>query len=72
MEHQPKKKVLIAEDDNDILEIVRFNLELNGYEVHTARSGNEALEVARRVRPDLIILDIMMPDKTGLEVCPLN
>ena len=71
MEHQPKKKVLIAEDDNDILEIVRFNLELNGYEVHTARSGNEALEVARRVRPDLIILDIMMPDKTGLEVCSI-
>jgi two-component system alkaline phosphatase synthesis response regulator PhoP len=68
MELQPKK-VLIAEDDNDILEIVEFNLELNGYEVHTARSGNEALEVARRVRPDLIILDIMMPEKTGIEVC---
>jgi two-component system alkaline phosphatase synthesis response regulator PhoP len=68
MELQPKK-VLVAEDDNDILEIVRFNLELNGYEVHAARSGNEALEVAKKVQPDLIILDIMMPGKSGLEVC---
>lgn len=63
------KKVLVAEDDNDILEIVRFNLELNGYEVHVARTGNEALEVAKKVKPDLIILDIMMPGKNGLEVC---
>jgi two-component system alkaline phosphatase synthesis response regulator PhoP len=68
MELQPKK-VLVAEDDNDILEIVKFNLELNGYEVHAARSGNEALEVAKKVKPDLIILDIMMPGKSGLEVC---
>jgi two-component system alkaline phosphatase synthesis response regulator PhoP len=68
MELQPKK-VLVAEDDNDILEIVKFNLELNGYEVHAARSGNEALEVAKKVQPDLIILDIMMPGKSGLEVC---
>ncbi|MBS1735486.1 MAG: response regulator transcription factor [Bacteroidetes bacterium] len=68
MEIQPKK-VLIAEDDHDILEIVRYNLALNGYEVHIARTGNEALDVARRVKPDLIILDIMMPDRTGLEVC---
>lgn len=65
----PRKKVLIAEDDEDIRQIVQFNLELNGYEVWTARDGNEALEVARRVRPELIILDIMMPDKTGIEVC---
>jgi two-component system alkaline phosphatase synthesis response regulator PhoP len=70
MELQPKK-VLVAEDDNDILEIVRFNLELNGYEVHAATSGNEALEVAKKVKPDLIILDIMMPGKSGLEVCRL-
>ena len=70
MELQPKK-VLVAEDDNDILEIVRFNLELNGYEVHVATSGNEALEVAKKVKPDLIILDIMMPGKSGLEVCRL-
>ena len=70
MQLQPKK-ILIAEDDSDILEIVQFNLELNGYEVYTATAGNEALEVARRVRPDLIILDIMMPAKTGVEVCRL-
>jgi len=66
---QSAKKVLIAEDDDDIREIVQFNLELNGYEVYTAKGGNEALEVARKERPDLIILDIMMPDKTGIEVC---
>ncbi len=63
------KKVLIAEDDNYIREIIEFNLKSNGYEVYVARNGSEALEVAKRVRPDLIILDIMMPDKSGIEVC---
>lgn len=63
------KKILIADDEPDILEIISFNLRNEGYETHTARDGNEALEVARQVKPDLIILDVMMPNKNGMEVC---
>lgn len=65
------KKILIADDEPDILEIVGYNLEKEGYEVHTAKDGIEALEKAKNVTPDLIILDIMMPRKTGVEVCEI-
>ncbi len=65
------KKILIADDEPDILEIVGYNLEKEGYEVHTAKDGNEALEKAKNLNPDLIILDIMMPRKTGVEVCEM-
>jgi two-component system alkaline phosphatase synthesis response regulator PhoP len=63
------KKILIADDEPDILEIIQFNLEAEGYEVITAKNGEEALEQAKKNRPDLIILDIMMPGKNGIEVC---
>jgi two-component system alkaline phosphatase synthesis response regulator PhoP len=63
------KKILIADDEPDILEIIGFNLRKDGYDVYTARDGNEALERAKEVMPQLIILDIMMPYKTGIEVC---
>jgi two-component system, OmpR family, alkaline phosphatase synthesis response regulator PhoP len=63
------KKILIADDEPDILEIVQYNLQAEGFEVTTAKNGNEAIEKAKRILPDLIILDIMMPGKTGLEVC---
>lgn len=67
---EPKgKKVLVADDENDILEIINYNLTREGYEVFTAKDGNEALEKARQIHPDLVILDIMMPYKTGVEVC---
>jgi two-component system alkaline phosphatase synthesis response regulator PhoP len=62
------KKILIADDEQDILEIVGYNLKKEGYEVFTAKDGNDALEAAKSIHPDLIILDIMMPGKTGLEV----
>ncbi len=65
------KKVLIADDEPDILEIIQYNLKNEGYEVALARNGNEALDLAKRFNPDLIILDIMMPGKTGIEVCNL-
>ncbi len=65
------KKILIADDEPDILEIIQYNLENEGYEVATARNGNDALDLAKRFNPDLIILDIMMPGKTGIEVCNL-
>jgi two-component system, OmpR family, alkaline phosphatase synthesis response regulator PhoP len=63
------KKILIADDEPDILEIVQYNLQHEGYEVTTAKNGNEAIELAKRFNPDLIILDIMMPGKNGIEVC---
>ncbi len=65
----PVKKILIADDEPDILEIVQYNLQNEGYEVATAKNGNEAIELAKRFNPDLIILDIMMPGKNGIEVC---
>ena len=63
------KKILIADDEPDILEIIQYNLTRDGYEVITAKDGDEAIGKARIVRPDLIILDIMMPKKSGVEVC---
>lgn len=65
------KKILIADDEPDILEIVGYNLGKEGYEVFTAKDGNEAIEMAKKLMPDLIILDIMMPRKTGVEVCEI-
>src|SRR6476469_1050332 len=66
-----EKKVLIADDEKDILEIINYNLSNEGYEVYTAKDGNEALDLARKIHPDLVILDIMMPYKTGMEVCQI-
>lgn len=65
------KKILIADDEPDILEIIQYNLQGDGYEVYTAKDGDEALMRAKQVKPDLIILDIMMPRKTGVEVCEI-
>ena len=63
------KKILIADDEPDILEIIQFNLQSEGYEVVTAKNGDEAIEQAKKYFPDLIILDIMMPGKNGIDVC---
>lgn len=65
------KKILIADDEPDILEIVGFNLEAEGYNVYKANDGDEAIDKAKLIKPDLIILDIMMPKKTGVEVCTI-
>jgi two-component system alkaline phosphatase synthesis response regulator PhoP len=70
MEGKPKR-ILIADDEPDILEIVSYNLSREGYEIYTAKDGNEALDMAKQLQPDLIILDIMMPKKTGVEVCQI-
>lgn len=66
-----QKKILVADDEKDIVEIIGYNLGREGYEVYPAYDGNEALDVARKVVPDMIILDIMMPYKTGIEVCEI-
>ena len=63
------KKILIADDEPDILEIIQFNLKAEGYDVFTAKNGDEAIDQAKKHQPDLIILDIMMPGKNGIDVC---
>lgn len=65
------KKILIADDEPDILEIIQYNLQAEGYTVYTAKDGDEALVRAKQLKPDLIILDIMMPKKNGVEVCEI-
>lgn len=62
-------KILIADDEPDILEIISYNLQKEGYEIITAVDGDDALQKAKETQPDLIILDIMMPKKSGIEVC---
>lgn len=64
-----KATILVADDEPDILEIIQYNLEKEGYKVVTASNGEQALEKAKELHPRLIILDVMMPYKTGLEVC---
>ncbi|WP_290795254.1 response regulator [Flavihumibacter sp. UBA7668] len=66
-----EKKILIADDEPDILEIIQYNLQAEGYTVYTAKDGDEALMRAKQIKPDLIILDIMMPKKNGVEVCEI-
>jgi len=65
------KTILIADDEPDILEIISYNLIREGYDVYTAKDGDAAIERAKQIHPDLIILDIMMPKKTGIEVCSI-
>ena len=63
------KKILIVDDDPDLVEAVSSILESKGYDVVAAYGGVEGLEKARTERPDLIVLDVMMPDKDGYQVC---
>ena len=65
------KKILIADDEPDILEIIEFNLSGEGYQVITALNGDIAIEKVKKYSPDLIILDMMMPGKNGMEVCEI-
>lgn len=62
-------KILIADDEPDILEFVSYNLVKEGYQVSTAKNGAEAIEMAKKIKPHLILLDIMMPGLDGVEVC---
>ena len=65
------RKILIADDEPDIIEILKYNLEKEGYQVSTAKDGDEAIDKARFVKPDLVVLDMMMPRKSGMEVCEI-
>ena len=66
-----EKRILIADDEPDIIEIIKYNLQINGYIVESAKDGDEAIKKAKEYNPDLIILDIMMPKKNGIEVCKI-
>ena len=62
-------KILLVDDEPDIVEIIRFNLEQNGYQISTASDGLEAIKVAEKEIPHLIIMDVMMPNLDGIEAC---
>ncbi|MBC9910447.1 response regulator transcription factor [Chitinophaga sp. G-6-1-13] len=62
-------KILVVDDELDILEIISYNLKTAGYETVTAKDGSEAIQKAKIFRPDLIMLDIMMPNKNGIDTC---
>lgn len=64
-----KQKILIVDDEPDILELIEYNLKKEGYQVFLARNGQEAVAEAKRTLPDLIVLDIMMPKMDGIEAC---
>ncbi|MDQ0157862.1 response regulator YycF [Robertmurraya andreesenii] len=63
------KKILVVDDEKPIADILQFNLRKEGYEVHCAYDGNRALEMVEEIKPDLILLDIMLPQRDGMEVC---
>ena len=62
-------KILIVDDEKDILEFLSYNLEKEGYQVSTALNGVLALDIAKKIKPDLIILDVMMPEMDGISTC---
>ncbi len=61
--------ILIVDDEEDILEFLEYNLKKEDFDVHVASSGRKAIDIAQRVNPDLIILDVMMPELDGIETC---
>ncbi|HRH67496.1 MAG TPA: response regulator, partial [Bacteroidia bacterium] len=64
-----RNKILLVDDEPDILEFMEYNLKKESYNVFTAGNGREAIEIAKKEKPDLIILDIMMPEMDGIETC---
>ena len=68
---EQKKRVLIVEDEKNIVDIIRFNLDREGFDVLEAYDGEAGLELARREKPDLILLDVMLPKMIGFDVCRL-
>jgi two-component system alkaline phosphatase synthesis response regulator PhoP len=66
-----KEKILIVDDESDILEFLKYNLEKSNYHVFTADNGEEGVKIALSTQPDLILLDVMMPKMDGMEVCSI-
>jgi two-component system alkaline phosphatase synthesis response regulator PhoP len=71
MGNKPMQKVLVVDDEESIVELLKYNLEKSGFEVRTALDGMKAVEIARKFIPDLVLLDIMMPKMDGVETCRL-
>lgn len=69
MGNKPTQKVLVVDDEEPILELLKYNLEKQGYDVRTAADGQQAVEQAKKFHPDLVLLDIMMPKMDGVEAC---
>jgi DNA-binding response OmpR family regulator len=66
-----RPRILVVDDEPDIVELVSFNLQVEGYDVVTATNGLDAVNQANHLKPDLIILDLMLPEMDGLSVCEL-
>ena len=64
-----RERILVVEDEGDLREVLAYNLSREGFRVSTARNAEEALERARQDKPDLVLLDLMLPDRDGIEVC---
>ncbi len=64
-----RTKILVVDDEEDILEFLSYNLEKEGAKVYTANNGLEAIDIAKKKKPDLILLDVMMPEMDGVETC---
>src|SRR6202453_1256457 len=63
------KKILLVEDDSDLFSLLKYNLEKEGFSMSGQQTGKGAIELCRQMRPDLILLDIMLPDSDGLDIC---
>ena len=66
-----RKKILVVDDDTELVELISFNLKQAGHSVGTASNGVDALKKARSLEPDLIVLDVMMPELDGFAVCEI-
>lgn len=69
MANKPVQKILVVDDEEPILELLKYNLEKQGYDVRTANDGQLAVDIAKKFHPDLVLLDIMMPNVDGVEAC---
>lgn len=64
-----KERILLVDDEQDIIDMISYNLEKEGYEIETATNGRDAIDIAEKFMPDLILLDVMMPGMDGMETC---
>lgn len=64
-----KERILLVDDEPDIIELITYNLEREGYRIESADNGRDAIEIAKEFKPDLILLDVMMPEMDGIETC---
>jgi two-component system, OmpR family, alkaline phosphatase synthesis response regulator PhoP len=69
MKDSNKYRILLVDDETDILEFLGYNIEREGYEVHTSNNGRDAIKKASEIKPHLILLDVMMPEMDGIETC---